>query len=181
MSAPQTDDECRARLVQMSVVDENGCWLWQGWKTPLGYGATYYKRKRWPAHRLSFALLKGPIPEGMDVCHSCDVRHCINPDHLWTGTASDNILDCARKGRHRNSRKTHCDHGHEYTEENTWIAANGKRHCRACQRIRQRLRAGWPEDVAQAMATVPSGIRPVNAHWRRRATSTSAAAHVQNP
>lgn len=83
-------------------IDENGCWLWTKGRSGRRYG-----QLRLPdgsalaAHRLSYEMHKGPIPEGMFVCHTCDVQHCVNPDHLWLGTNSDNINDCVAKGRHR--------------------------------------------------------------------------------
>ena len=56
-------------------------------------------------HRFSYEMYKGPIPKGMLVCHKCDVRNCVNPEHLWLGTYSDNNKDCAAKGRRPNPAK----------------------------------------------------------------------------
>lgn len=76
------------------------CWLWEAGKSRDGYGkfrAGVGRNLR--AHRVSFALAGGKIPEGMLLCHRCDVRNCVNPDHLFVGTDSDNQSDCICKGR----------------------------------------------------------------------------------
>lgn len=76
-----------------------GCWEWQGEIAWTGYGRWVVSRVHWAAHRLAYTLANGPIPDGQIVCHSCDNRRCVRPDHLWLGTYSDNIQDALRKGR----------------------------------------------------------------------------------
>jgi hypothetical protein len=85
-----------------SLVDKQspgGCWIWTGVVRANGYGQFFHRRKTVKAHRHAFKLSNGRIPKGKSVCHSCDVRLCCNPAHLWVGTASDNAKDCYRKGR----------------------------------------------------------------------------------
>lgn len=77
----------------------SGCWLWTGSVTRHGHGTFHVKRKTVSAHRLAFERFKGRIPDGLYVLHKCDVRCCVNPDHLWVGTQSDNLKDMASKGR----------------------------------------------------------------------------------
>ena len=83
-------------------VPESGCWLWLGKITPGGYGS----HKDRAAHRISYEAHVGPIPDGHLVCHKCDTRLCINPDHLFTGMYADNHDDMRRKGR-QSAGETH--------------------------------------------------------------------------
>lgn len=79
-------------------VDVNGCWNWTR-STNRGYGVVNYMGRTWGAHRVAYELKKGPIPDGLSVCHSCDNPGCINPDHLFAGTHKRNMQDMFEKGR----------------------------------------------------------------------------------
>lgn len=80
---------------------ENGCWLWTASVVRGGYGQFKIADKNHIAHRLSFADHYGKIPDGMNALHKCDVRNCVNPEHLYAGTAQDNVDDMLRRGRAR--------------------------------------------------------------------------------
>ncbi len=82
-------------------VDKSGeCWVWKGFIENHGYGRTSYQGNRhWLVHRLAWTLVNGPIPYGLDVCHKCDNKICVNPAHLFLGTHQDNIRDRDNKGR----------------------------------------------------------------------------------
>src|ERR1043166_7633701 len=98
------------------VIDGNGCWIWQGAKTTLGYGQVCINYKLIYAHRLVWELTVGPIPKGMNVLHRCDNPPCVNPLHLFLGTQMDNVLDCRKKGRNPSYViNSHCRKGHEYS------------------------------------------------------------------
>jgi hypothetical protein len=78
-----------------------GCWEWTGRISVVGYGQIKDHYKTRNAHRVSYELNVGPIPDGLVVCHTCDNRKCVNPSHLWVGTFGDNNRDREAKGRGR--------------------------------------------------------------------------------
>jgi len=79
----------------------SGCWLWTAGVFKDGYGKMEIKYQYKRAHRISWMIFRGEIPDGMCVCHSCDTPLCVNPDHLFLGTRRENNQDAARKGRMR--------------------------------------------------------------------------------
>jgi hypothetical protein len=116
-----------------------------------GRGRISIRGGAFTATRVAWKIAKGEEPQGY-VCHSCDNPSCVNPSHLWIGTARDNALDRSAKRRTFNVRKTHCPKGHEYTPENTYLTSSNRRSCKECARIwnrqhRQRGRAEKMEAV----------------------------------
>lgn len=125
---------------EVSYVPEpnSGCWLWFGSTNRRGYGSIQENGKRLGAHRLSWTIHNGEIPEGYFVCHTCDNPCCVNPGHLFLGTHQDNMTDMCKKGRHKNTKKTHCKRGHPLSGDNVRIDDDGHRGCKACIRVHHR-------------------------------------------
>ena len=96
-------------MSHVSPEPNSGCWLWAASTNSAGYGSfrvgskARRTSKKVLAHRFSFDLLVGPIPQGMFVCHKCDVRSCVNPEHLYLGNEQINLSDMALKCRGRQS------------------------------------------------------------------------------
>lgn len=82
--------------------DAKACWVWTGHISRRGYGYFHFQSFRVRAHRFAWwATRDGNLPDGQEVCHSCDNPACVNPDHLYLGSHQDNHLDSVRKGRKR--------------------------------------------------------------------------------
>ena len=120
------------------VEKTQGCWLWYGSLNTLGGYGRYNRR---PAHVISWELKNGSVPPGMKVCHQCDVKVCVNPDHLFLGTQRDNMRDAMGKGRWdprvvgKRAAQIQCIRGHELTRDK-----RGKRRCKTCHAAAQRVR-----------------------------------------
>ena len=136
------------RLRDKIKINEDGCWLWTAGKFSAGYGCFKIEKKSRLTHIVVWEELVGTIPEGLDLDHyrmnpgirnaPCD-RACCNPQHLEPKPSKANTLEGSGITA-INARKTHCNHGHEFTEENTYLwvdkSGNTKRICKTCNRIR---------------------------------------------
>lgn len=115
------------------------CWIWRGKPHAGGYGRIASQHHTYPAHRLSYEIAKGPMPDDLVPDHLCCNPICVNPDHLEAVTEAVNILRGTSPWG-LNSRKTHCPRGHAYDEHNTRMY-DGRRFCRACEHERGQRRA----------------------------------------
>jgi hypothetical protein len=108
------------------VIDDKGCWLYQGYrmKSKAGhkYGWVWFNKTNMGAHRASWIVHYGEIPDKLFVCHKCDVPNCLNPDHLFLGTAKDNVQDMISKSRNAPS---------------AFIGKNGEKHSQAKLNVKQ--------------------------------------------
>lgn len=146
------------RINEKYVILANGCWEWTGSLDEGGYSMMWYEGRSRRAHIVSYELVRGKVPCGLQldhICHkpshceggdNCRHRRCINPDHLEAVTKEEN----GKRGWHRPQKwfaigheiqrsKTHCPSGHEYTSENTARRKkDNSRRCKTCDRLYQR-------------------------------------------
>ncbi len=96
-------EQAKARIAAKARLDPvTGCLVWTGTRSKrFGYGKIHFRGVMLEAHRLSYAAHVGPIPPGLHVCHRCDNPPCVNPDHLFAGSRSDNMRDMIAKGRRK--------------------------------------------------------------------------------
>lgn len=126
-----------------NVEKTDDCWIWTGRRAGSGspYGnITTGRTASVYAHRFSYELHRGEIPDGLEIDHLCFNTLCVNPDHLEAVTHRENM----RRGRHfigEKARQTHCVNGHPFDEQNTRRRKNGTRQCRACAREWRRKKA----------------------------------------
>jgi hypothetical protein len=134
-----------------AYINERGCLIWSGAPTgQMGYGQLALGPREDHlviyAHRMSYMVHRGD-PGDLSVLHHCDTPFCFNPEHLFCGTAGDNIRDAVAKGRHRNQNTgvQSCGVGHLLTPENVY-EWNGTRRCLICRRAYQ---AAWRQNNAR--------------------------------
>ena len=136
------------------------CWNWTGARNSNGYGRFVDGGRHKLAHRVSYELFVGTIPSGLNVCHSCDNRLCVNPHHLWVGTQSENLRDAFQKARH------------SFPDTRGENNGNRKLSARDVQEIRAMFQGGQRRfQIAARFGVSPSTIGDIIAGktWRKAA------------
>lgn len=134
MSNKYTCGTLDRRFEAMTIPEPNsGCLLWLG--SGQRYGRISIGGDRFLAHRHAYERAYGPVPDGLEVCHSCDNGFCVNVKHLHLGTHKENMAEMRARKRTLLYTQTHCAHGHPFDDENTYWY-RGYRRCKACRSVR---------------------------------------------
>jgi hypothetical protein len=146
MGANRPKSRSEALLARVDTSDEH--WMWTG-AALEGYGIFNWKESKMKAHRAVYELLEGPVPDGLELDHLCEITMCVRPSHLEPVTHRINILR-GQSPAAKNARKTHCINGHEYTSETAYERPGGGRRCRICRNRRERKA---PDGTARRIPT----------------------------
>lgn len=167
-----------------------GCWEWQAYRTPLGYGRFNWGGRAEAAYRVSFVELVGPVPEGKELHHLCENPPCCNPDHL---------LPVTRWEHRQFSLLSHCENGHPMEGENLLIEGDGVRRCRTCRKQWMKGRRVLPEGKSNHELAArdechrghslsgwnlierPNGTRACRECTNRRQRERNARVRAENP
>jgi hypothetical protein len=115
-------------LEKKYTITPSGCWFWKRGTTSKGYPCVWNGRIMDEAHRVIYEKYKGKISEGYDLHHTCEMKICVNPEHM------ELTLHTEHKSKHK---KEFCKRGHKLTESNTYVSADGYSRCKACVEYRQ--------------------------------------------
>lgn len=156
----------RQRVQARSTVEERGytspCWISD--RAAAGSGGEYTKigvtvegrHEVWYTHRLAYALFVGPVPTGLVIDHRCEQKKCCNPRHLAAVTQRENLLRSDSTVSRQKAQRV-CLRGHRFDGVNTYTDRRGRRHCRACKRMR---RSGHPPAILTAGEVARQELRP---------------------
>ncbi len=118
-------------MAKVKISESNDCWNWDAYVDPDGYGRFVLNGRTFRAHRASYVLFIGPIPDGLEIDHLCRNRGCVNPSHIEAVSRRTNWLR-SQSPSAINLSKTHCINGHAFDTANTRTGRNGMRYCRRC-------------------------------------------------
>jgi hypothetical protein len=133
LMAPRPIDVMTRIWDKTMPIPESGCFVYMGDLSEGGYGRIWLNGRNVAVHRVAYERERGPIPAGMALDHKCRVRACWNPDHIEPVTSRENTLRGVTAAA-ANFAKTHCQNGHEFTEENTRVWRRMRR-CRKCHSL----------------------------------------------
>lgn len=136
VNSPRLPEQVKQKI----RISPNGCWEWMAARHRTGYGRIAFNRETWLAHRLTYTLLVGAIPDGLVIDHLCRNRPCVNPEHLRAVTQWENVHAPGSLAPSAfNAKKTTCPLGHPLVRR----GSTGSRACRECNWTRDRSR--WPQ------------------------------------